>query len=225
MNKQIVGLVLTACCSVSQADLIVGELRFDGQAPMAAVLYVRTPEASNDIVQIDQRNRQFSSFMTAASTGNNIVFQNSDSARHNLYANNFSSGTRFDVGLIPPGKNVSIPVTWPEDSIVRVGCAIHSHMETYIANIRSQYYVVLPFRSWQERVREDEYGSNTVYEMQQLNKAEFKIRSVPADKKDITLLAPYMAPLHFPLLLGEEKKLPVLRDGSKRGELWIRRSP
>ncbi len=217
---------LTLLPALANADLIVGELRFDGQAPMAAVVYVRTPEASNEVLQIDQRNRQFSSFMTAANTGNTVLFQNSDNARHNLYANSFSTGTRFDVGLIPPGKNVSIPVTWPEDSMVRVGCSIHSHMETYIANIRSTHYAIVPFRSWQEKVREDEYGSSsTVYEMQQLNKAEFKIRSVPADKKDITLLAPYMTPLNFALNLGEEKKIPILRDGAKRGELVIRRSP
>lgn len=224
------GLAGNLLVGSANADLITGELSFDGTPPTAAVLFVRNPEASINQLQIDQKDRQFSQFMNAGSTGAQITFHNSDSARHNLYANSYSTGTRFDVGLIPPGKSVTLNVSWPEDSIVRVGCAIHTHMETYVANIRSANYQVLPFKRWEAKRSNglDDYDASAPasdeFEETTTNELDIKLRSVPTELTKMTLLVPYFAPLNFELARGESKTLDVMRDGVKRGTLTIKRS-
>lgn len=212
----------------ARADLLIGELSFESSTPTAAVIYVREPDIRITELQVDQVERQFIPFMSAGSTEAKITFRNSDSARHNLYANSFSTGTRFDVGMIPPGKDVALAISWPEDTLIRVGCAIHSNMETYIANIRSGHHAVLAFKRLKRASGGggDEYGGGSAgggYQVVNTNKAEFKLRSVPTDKTDISLIAPYFEPLNFNLKNGEEKSLDVIRDGSKRGVLKIRR--
>ena len=216
-------LLFVIGCAHAQTDLIIGELSFDSAPPTAAILFVRDPEAAINQLQIDQKDRQFSQFMNAGSSGAVITFLNSDSARHNLYANSYSTGTRFDVGLIPPGKSVTLALSWPEDSIVRVGCAIHTNMETYIANIRSAHYQLLPFKRWVEKGGLDDYGGSE-FEEQTVKQAEIRLRQVPADKTTLTLLIPYYQPLTFELKVGESKTLDVMRDGAKRGSLTVKRS-
>ncbi len=214
----------------AHADLITGELRFDGAPPTAAVLFVRKPDASIKELQIDQKDRQFGQFMSAGSSGAEITFHNSDTARHNLYANSYSTGTRFDVGLIPPGSSVKLQVSWPEDSIVRIGCAIHTHMETYVANIRSANYQVLPFKRWEAKHTASlgDYDASAPdadeFEEKISTEASIKLRSVPTELTSMTLLIPYFAPLHFDLARGESKTIAVMRDGVKRGTLTLKRS-
>jgi len=214
----------------AHADLITGKLQFDGAPPTAAVIFVRDPAAAIAELTIDQKNRQFNQFMNAGSTGAVITFHNSDTARHNLYANSYSTGTRFDVGLIPPGKSVMLKVSWPEDSIVRVGCAIHSQMETYVANIRSAHFQLLPFKQWQPKHSGalDDYDANaaasTEFEQTTSKEIDIKLRSVPTTLTSLTLLAPYFPALNFELAPGETKTLDVIRDGAKRGTLTIKRS-
>ena len=204
-------------------DLIIGTLTFDTAPPAAAVLFVRDASADISSVSIDQKNRQFGQYMSVASQDATIAFHNSDSARHNIYANSYSTGTRFDVGSVPPGQTVNLKLSWAEDSIVRVGCAIHSHMETYIANIRSAHYQVLPFKRWEEKGGMDDYGGSE-YEETISKEADIRLRQVPADKTTMTLLIPYYPPLTFELKAGESKTLAVMRDGAKRGTLTVKRS-
>ena len=216
-------LLLVIGCANAQTDLITGELSFDGTPPAAAVLYVRDPDGAINQLQIDQKDRQFSQFMKAGSTGAVITVLNSDTARHNLYANSYTTGTRFDVGLIPPGKSVTLTLSWPEDSIVRVGCAIHTNMETYIASIRAAHYQLLPFKRWVEKGGMDDYGGSE-FEERISKQADIRLRQVPADKTTLTLLIPYYQPLTFELKAGESKTLDVIRDGAKRGTLSVKRS-
>ena len=222
-----IALLLLAVISLPlQADLVVGELAFEGAPPAAAVIFVRDSTVEINQLTIDQKNRQFDRYMAAASQNAEIQFHNSDSARHNLYANSYSTGTRFDVGLVPPGQTVKLKLSWAEDNIVRVGCAIHSHMETYIANIRSAHYQVLPFKSWEAKPGSmDDYGGGgEEYEEVVSKTADIKLRSVPSDKTSMTLLIPYYQPMHFELKAGESKTLDVVRDGVKRGTLTVKRS-
>jgi hypothetical protein len=226
----VLGLLLLMMSIGAHADLITGELKFDGTPPTAAVLYVRNGQAAINQLQIDQKDRQFSQFMNAGSTGAVITFHNSDSARHNLYANSYATGTRFDVGLVPPGKSVTLNLSWPEDSIVRVGCAIHTHMETYIANIRSSNYQVLPFKRWEAKRSGglDDYDAsapaNDEFEEKISNEIGVKLRSVPTELTSLTLLIPYFPAVNFELKSGESKTIDILRDGTKRGTLTIKRS-
>lgn len=217
--------LLLLIATSANADLITGELRFDGAPPAAAVIFVRDPAATINTLMVDQKNRQFDQFMSAASQDAEIQFHNSDSARHNLYANSYSTNTRFDVGLVPPGQTVKLKLSWKEDSIVRVGCAIHSHMETYIANIRSAHYQILPFKRWQAKAGSlDDYSANEEFEETVSKEADLKLRSVPSDKTAMTLLIPYYPALNFELKPGESKTIEISRDGSKRGTLFIKRS-
>lgn len=222
--QRVVPLMLAVASAAASADdLIIGTLTFETTPPAAAVLYVRDASASINEVSVDQKNRQFGQYLSVGSQNATIAFHNSDTARHNIYANSYSTGTRFDVGLVPPGQTVNLKLSWAEDSIVRVGCAIHSHMETYIAHIRASHYQVLPFKRWEEKGGMDDYGGSE-FEERISKDADIRIRQVPADNTTLTLLMPYYQPLTFELKAGESKTLDVMRDGAKRGTLTVKRS-
>ncbi len=223
LRQILLQLTLLLAAPALRADIIIGELSFDGTPPMASVLFVRDAEAHIAALRIDQKDRQFSSFMNAASAGAELVFSNSDTARHNLYANSFATGTRFNVGLVPPGETVSLKLDWAEDQIVRIGCSIHTHMETYVAHIRARHYTAINFRRWQEDdSTQDEYGSRR-FVLTSRNSERFRLVDVPGEQQKLSLLTPYFDPLHFALAAGESKQLDVTRDGIRRGTLRIQR--
>ncbi|MBI2380663.1 MAG: hypothetical protein HYV16_07910 [Gammaproteobacteria bacterium] len=196
----------------AEADTLSGRLEFDGAQPFAAVVYAREPGAQPAPATVDQMNREFTERMVAASVGGEVSFKNSDKARHNIFANHYQTQTRFDVGLMPTGRTVQVKTDWPEDTVVRVGCAIHPYMESYIANIRSAHYQVLKLAP--------ERGAKPA----EPAAVFFRLDAVPEGVEAFSLLIPYYDPLTVKLKRGESQTVSISKGGVPKGRWVVTRS-
>lgn len=111
-----VGLLQFAVGS-ALADTITGKLEFSFRPPSAGIIYVDTEEYTTKEIKIDQVGKQFSSIMAVSSPAAKIEFTNSDDFEHNVFANDFRSGVKFNIGLMRPGSKVIIDTSWKVGSI------------------------------------------------------------------------------------------------------------
>ncbi|WP_344796644.1 hypothetical protein [Litoribacillus peritrichatus] len=212
-----------------QADEIYGTFNFTRLPPHAAVVYIPDQNAPERIAHVDQKNIEFTKTLDVGTAGTKVIFSNSDQHIHNLFASNYKSDTKFDVGLIPPGKEVQIPVTWPEDTLLRVGCNIHSNMRTYIANIQSSNFTLVDFvTNKKKKSRYDDGGYKRKKAAKKLKtstgKYKFKLYDVSAAADTVNILLPHYDLIEIKLSKGESKSVPLMRRGKQKGELTVSRS-
>ena len=218
----LITLVIFALVQPSYSGTITGTFLFTKSPPDAAVVYIRDMNAPSHVAEIDQKGIQFTKKFDVSSTGTDVIFTNSDPVKHNLFANSYKTDTKFDVGLIPPNKAVEIPVQWPEDTLIRIGCKIHRNMRTYIANIKSEKYTIVDFvrkSRWKSKK-----GFKSYSETKRANKADkydFKLLDVPDDTKSVTIMLPHTDLIEVELELSEEKEVIISRRGKQLGTLKL----
>ncbi len=133
----------------ASADRINATIQFDKRPAKAALLYVPKPEvkplSGAAWVWIDQENKKFTRRMSVVGSESTLVFLNSDTFDHNIFASDKELGVQFDIGLMAPGVREEVAITWPENTVLSIGCKIHPRMRSYIANIPDSYYRVIEF--------------------------------------------------------------------------------
>lgn len=77
---------------------------------------------------IDQRNIQFSPFVSVVPAGASVAFMNHDALRHHVYS--FSPTKRFELKLESRAQDRS--VLFDKPGIVPLGCNIHDRMIAYV---------------------------------------------------------------------------------------------
>jgi plastocyanin len=87
---------------------------------------------------IDQQNKQFIPYVTAAEVGTAISFPNGDNIRHDVYS--LSPAKRFELPLYAgvPAE----PVVFDKEGFVTLGCNIHDWMVAYVAVLATPYFQV-----------------------------------------------------------------------------------
>jgi len=95
-------------------------------------------------LEVDQIAKQFIAPYLVGRPGDDIVFKNSDSINHNIYISHPSTGEEIDLGVADPGVELHATVNWPLNSLINVGCKIHSQMKMQLLVTDSDYYKVLP---------------------------------------------------------------------------------
>lgn len=85
---------------------------------------------------IEQKNKQFSPFVSVVQVGTSVNFPNKDSVRHHVYS--FSPIKTFELKLYSgiPAK----PVVFDKPGTVVLGCNIHDNMLAYIHIVDTPYY-------------------------------------------------------------------------------------
>ena len=106
------------------ADTLSGTITFLKKPPLAGLLYTQETNAPNKSDSLDQNNRKFTKDILVMSSGAEIEFNNSDKVDHNIYANDPTTNAKFDVGLMPTGRQVKQSFTWPVGSMIRIGWAL-----------------------------------------------------------------------------------------------------
>jgi len=96
------------------------------------------PKPTPRRAQMVQKDRHFLPHVLAVSVGSTVDFPNRDPIYHNAFSN--FSGTKFDIGLYPPGTSRATAFTEP--GIVRVYCNIHPTMSAIIAVMPVPWYAV-----------------------------------------------------------------------------------
>lgn len=85
---------------------------------------------------IEQRNREFSPFLTIVQAGTAVDFPNRDPFKHHVYS--FSPAKVFEIKLYA-GKPAK-PVVFDKPGEVALGCNIHDWMEAYVLVVDTRYF-------------------------------------------------------------------------------------
>jgi plastocyanin len=133
-------LLLAASWQTQAAELTVQVLDQTDNPLSNAVVYleasVKTSEKSLNEANVDQKNKQFSPFVSVVQVGTSVNFPNKDSVRHHVYS--FSPAKTFELKLYSgiPAK----PVLFDKPGTVILGCNIHDNMLAYIHIVDTPYF-------------------------------------------------------------------------------------
>ncbi|PCK09076.1 MAG: hypothetical protein COA42_05820 [Alteromonadaceae bacterium] len=196
--------LLTLLSSASQAGSATLDLTFLKRPPRIGIFYAVESEASGKNAEIDQIAKKFTSTINVADTTGELVFDNSDSVDHNIYANDTRNQVQFDIGLMSPGHKVNIPLNWKEDTLVRIGCKIHPKMRTYVANINSASYSILNFK--------DKNPKHT-----------FTLDNIGSHVKELAVLFPGYDLIKVTINSGQSSTVTVTKKGKEKASATISR--
>jgi plastocyanin len=198
-------LVLLSTCGSLYANTLQGTFTFHRKAPDVALVYFsEDTNLSPDVVPvIDQKEKAFTPQLVAGTKGSKVIFQNSDSISHNIFADDMEANVKFDVGLIDAGGNASHDITWG-NTVVRANCKIHPTMRTWIASIASKYYKVIDF----------EKNSNAL---------SFEMNAFPESLSEVSVWLPGYEPLKTAIRKGESKTLELKKRDKVVGALTLSR--
>jgi len=105
-----------------------------------AVVYVKESLAavSENVVIIDQVDKEFIPYVTAIRRGSAINFPNNDEIRHQVYS--FSNSKQFELPLYE--GNEFRPVIFEKEGAVPLACNIHDWMKAYIYVVDTDKFVL-----------------------------------------------------------------------------------
>ncbi|HLJ27504.1 MAG TPA: hypothetical protein VKY85_12405 [Candidatus Angelobacter sp.] len=110
---------------VPQTASATGDSSDNGQENVVIWLEGReVPKAPDAVLQILQKNLQFSPDFLVATKGQKVELPNDDDVAHNVYS--FTGANRFNLGIYPRGESRSI--TLGESGIVDLFCSMHARI-------------------------------------------------------------------------------------------------
>jgi plastocyanin len=130
------------CTSVVQAAALEVQVRDSSGAAVAdAVVFAIPPTGPSDArgartVSIEQRDREFTPFVTVLQTGTPVSFPNRDPILHHVYS--FSPAKNFEIKLYsgtPPGE-----IVFDKPGVVTLGCNIHDWMIAYVVAVQTPHF-------------------------------------------------------------------------------------
>ena len=126
-----------------------------------------------------------------------ISFKNSDVIDHNIFADDKDANVKFDAGLVAPGNDAKQPSTWPEGTIIRIGCKIHPKMRSYVAVASSAYFAEVEFDS-------------------KVKKTPFEIKDVPDSLTKVNIWLPRYEKIEVAIKKGETKTVELKKPGKTK---------
>jgi len=142
-------LCLYSCWSVSEPLKI--QLTHQGQLQSApgAVIWLQAAQASATQQSskateqkastphiIEQKDRQFSPYISVSQVGSDIQFPNRDNTAHHVYS--FSEPLSFELPLFK--KRTPAPIRVEKPGLIALGCNIHDWMIAYLVVVDSPFY-------------------------------------------------------------------------------------
>ncbi|HLP42521.1 MAG TPA: hypothetical protein VK465_13515 [Fibrobacteria bacterium] len=183
-----------------------GTFTFTDSPPNLALIYFTDDHSLGKPAQtvISQQDKQFDQKMIVGAQGTKVVFKNSDNVDHNIYANDLKTGVNFDAGLLPPGQDAKVDLSWDDGKVVKIGCKIHPRMQAYVANTAGSHSQVVEFKPT------DRTGI-------------FKLEGVPDGASKLRVWFPRHDVLEVTLEKGKSAKLDITEKGKVHGTLSLDR--
>jgi len=133
-------LLSGAAQAAPQAFTVLNET---GQPLPQAVVSVITAKGekangAGTVVDMGQRNRQFTPTVVAVPVGGAVNFPNYDTVRHHVYS--FSNTRKFEIKLY--SGTPAAPVVFDKPGTATLGCNIHDGMIGYIHVVDTPFYGV-----------------------------------------------------------------------------------
>ncbi|PCJ16527.1 MAG: hypothetical protein COB04_10665 [Gammaproteobacteria bacterium] len=202
-------LVILCCVGLfvshsAVADTVSGTIEFLKKPPLAGLLYLVGGKQAANSDQLDQKDKKFTKDILVRSAGGEIVFNNSDSVDHNIFANDTKTNAKFDVGLMATGNQIKKTFDWPIGSMIRIGCKIHPKMKSYIVTTDSVHYESFQFKR-----------SGGPY--------SFSLTDIPSQQNEFILSIPRYDPVKISLNAGESKTVVIIKKGKEKGSITISR--
>ncbi|MGK0290217.1 MAG: plastocyanin [bacterium] len=191
-----------------QAGTLTGKFSFKKRAPRGVLIYFSEDRSLKVAGVVDQLNTNFKQSIVISSKGSKVVFKNSDSINHNIYANDREAKVNFDIGLAPPQSTFQKKVTWNNGKLVRISCKIHPKMRAWVASISSKYSTTITFQRKQKR-------------------ASFIISNIPDHLSKVIVWMPGYSPIEIAIKKGDTQKITLRKKRKKkkkRGTLTLTRS-
>ena len=179
-----------------------GSISFNGNAPMAALIYVPGKPDTAQRPVIDQIGKQFTKSIVVSAPSTEVLFKNSDVVDHNVFANDAKHNAKFDVGLMLSGGEKNIPVNWAVDSMIRVGCKIHPRMRTYIATVNASFHQVVEFNSEQKTF-------------------PLTLSGIPAGSQQLIIQIPKYDEIKLDISKANQWTAAITKNGKQRGEIAL----
>ena len=128
------------CWAAPQAFTVLNEA---GQPLPLAVVSVVTDrgekaQGAGTVVDMGQRNRQFTPTVVAVPVGGAVNFPNYDTVRHHVYS--FSPAKKFEIKLY--AGTPAAPIVFDKPGTATLGCNIHDGMIGYIHVVDTPFYGV-----------------------------------------------------------------------------------
>ncbi|WP_299774412.1 hypothetical protein [uncultured Pseudoteredinibacter sp.] len=95
-----------------------------------------TEQAASTAHIIEQRDRQFSPYISVTQVGRDIQFPNRDNTAHHVYS--FSEPLSFELPLFK--KRTPAPIRVEKPGLIALGCNIHDWMIAYLVVVDSPFY-------------------------------------------------------------------------------------
>lgn len=200
----LVGLLCTTLHNVSLADSATLEITFLKKPPRTGIFYAVENKASGKHAHVDQIEKKFTADINVVDSAGELIFENSDKVDHNIYINDTRNQIQFDTGLMVPEQTINIPVTWKNDTLVRLGCKIHPKMRTYLANINTENYIILDFKD-----------KNPFQ--------KFTLDNIGDHITELAVLFPGYDPIKIPLDSGQSNTVTVTKKGKEKASATISR--
>ena len=202
MKYLLIALFITSVHLYS--DKVTCNFSFLKKAPSVGLLYFPGDSGLSLKPVVDQVDKNFTSKLVVCNKGSTLLFKNSDSIDHNIFASDTKNNIDFDLGVAAPGKNLSQAVTWGKDIFFRISCKIHPKMKSYVATISSRFYEIIDFKS----------------------QAKFKLvyKDAPDDLVKVRVWLPKYDPIEVSLKKGKKIKLTMMKRGKEKGTLILSRS-
>lgn len=185
---------------------LAGTFAFTESPPSLALIYFTDDHSLGKPAQavLVQKDKKFDRKMAVGAKGSKVVFKNSDSVEHNIFANDPAAGVNFDAGLLPAGQDAKVDLSWEDGMVVKIGCKIHPRMQAYVANTAGSHFEVVEFKPT------DRAG-------------EFKIEGVPDAASKVRIWFPKHDVLEVTLEKGKSAKLDITEKGKVDGTLSLTR--
>jgi plastocyanin len=126
---------LTLAVFPAAAGALKLQVADQGGKPLVDAVATLTPETPDNAPRpaprehfIDQKDETFQPLVEIVTTGDAVIFRNSDRTRHHVYT--FSPLGQFEFVLKP--NESSTPVRLQKPGVIPVGCNIHDFMINYI---------------------------------------------------------------------------------------------
>jgi hypothetical protein len=205
MFYPIITTLLLLGCLTAQAGTLSGEFKFKKKPPKIAVVYFSEDHSLKKDPLVDQKNKKFTQKVVVGAKNSAMIFKNSDSVEHNIFAHDRKKKVNFDIGLAPPNSKLKEIISWDHESAVQIGCKIHPKMRAWVFSLDSQYNKAITFNRKKKKLK-------------------FDIPNVPDNLSKIKVWIPKYKAIEVDLKKGSSVDIELKRKKKKKGTLHLVRN-
>jgi len=197
----------TGSLEVSVPSGLAAQISFThaNAVPKVLILYLPEDESLTSQPILDHDDGDFTKRLIVGAPGEQIVLRNSDEIGHTIYAELNPPEHVWDVDFMPANSSTSRPLSTNVDEFYTLKCKLHDYMLSWAGAIKTKYYKIIDLEEGQQDLR-------------------FQFGEIPPEFSQIKLWMPEYEPIALSIKQGEEVSIDLIRKGTARGKLILKRN-